>query len=976
MILLLLCLFIGIGVAMAQTKKISGTVIADEDGQPVIGASIMVKGTTIGVTSDVDGKFVLNVPASAKNFKVSFLGMQTKEVEIKQGLTIKLVSSAKNLDEVVVVGYGSARKVGSVIGTVSKVNSDKIEGKPAANVMDALQGKVAGLLILSGSGEPNSLSSAYLRGVGSLETDNDPLYIIDGTPVDAAIMRSINPSDIESVTVLKDASATSIYGSRASNGVIYITSKKGKMGAKPIVSVTGSYGVSSLARRIGNPMNSAELLEFQLKNGFIKQEVYDKNKATGYDTKWQDYFFKDNAPTKQAAISIQGGTDRTTYFLSSSYFYQEGTVPRSDYERFTVRTNVDTRVNDWLKIGMNTMATYDITQKSAYTYGGSNSLNGGIFGTILNPSYYNPYDADGNILDVIPGLNRYSPNFLSNKQPNKNNTARVTSSAYIQLMPFKGLVLKSQANVNAYDYRSTAKTMPSFPAAKGLGKVRERFARSTELTLTNTAEYKFKISDNHSATLLAGQEGIKGVYEEFIAETNGQNDDRLLTIGTGPKATFLGSDAGYRSDFVFSSLFARADYNFSEKYFADFSVRRDGSSRFGKDNKYATFLSGGLMWNVKAEKFLEDVKAITALKLKTSIGTMGNSSISNYTHLSAVSTSTYNGATGWYVSNPGNNNLKWEKQQLFNIGFDLSLLNRYTVEVSYYSKSTSNMLMDVPVPYSTGFSTVKKNAGSMVNKGIELSLSADLIKTKDFSFNFSGNVSYNKNKITELFYNLDEWPMSSTLTMYKVGAPMQYFLPMYAGVDSKDGAPMWYLPGTNNTKTTKEYNQSELSQASGKERFAPYTGGFSFTASWKGLTLATDFSYVLGKYMINNDRYFSENPTAFPTMNQSKDLLGNIWEKEGDICMYPAIGYRMEFDDHLLENASFLRMKNISLSYQFPKSVLGYTKVLRSLKIYANARNLFTITKYKGADPELDTNLTYGAYPASKEFTVGLEVTF
>lgn len=449
-----------------------------------------------------------------------------------------------------------------------------------------------------------------------------------------------------------------------------------------------------------------------------------------------------------------------------------------------------------------------------------------------------------------------------------------------------------------------------------------------------------------------------------------------MTIGTGPKATFLGTDAGYRSDFVFSSLFARADYNLSEKYFADFSIRRDGSSRFGKDNKYATFLSGGLMWNVKAEKFLEDVSMITGLKVKASIGTMGNSNISNYTHLSAVSTSTYNGVTGWYVSNPGNDNLKWEKQQLTNIGFDLSLLNRYIIELSYYNKETSNMLMDVPLPYSTGFASIKKNAGSMVNQGIEFSVSADIVKTKDFLFNFSGNISYNKNKITKLFYDLDEWPMSSYLTMYKVGSPMQYYMPMYAGVDPKDGAPMWYVPGTDNTKTTKNYEQSALSQATGKERFAPYTGGVSLTASWKGLTLATDFSFVLGKYMVNNDRYFSENPTNFGTMNQSKDLLGNIWEKEGDIAKYPGIGYAMEFDDHLLENASFLRMKNISLSYQFPKSLLGYTKILKSLKVYTNVRNLFTITKYKGADPEFDTNLTYGAYPASKEFSVGLEVTF
>ena len=975
LMLLLTCLFIGIGLVTAQVTKVTGTVISEEDGLPVVGASILVKGTAVGTVTDMDGKFQLpNVPSSAKTLVISFIGMKSQELPIKQTMNVILKPDTETLEEVVVLGYGSGKKIGSIVGSVAKVNSEKLSAKPVANAMDALQGQVSGLQVYTSSGEPGSSSSSYIRGVGSLTADNEPLYVLDGTPVSSSVMVMMNPNDFESVTVLKDASATSIYGSRAANGVIYITTKRGKIGEKAVITASGNYGTARLARRVSNPMNSTELLNYQLSHGIIKQETYDKYINSGIDTNWEDYFFKDDAPTYQANLSIQGGSNKTMYYVSGSYYFQDGITPRSEYNRYTFRSNLESRPTDWLRFGANFGATYDEQQTSLFTYQGSNNLNGGIFGTILNPTYYNPYGEDGSKLDVIPGLNRYSPYYLSDKQPSSSNTAQLDGTAFIQLNPIEGLTIRSQFGIEAYDFRQTSKRLASHPNATQGGYTYEAFRRNAKLTITNTAEYNFKIKDIHDFTILIGQEGIKNDYQRFGSETTGQSDDRLSMLEAGTAATLLGADENDLYTYQFLSFFGRINYALNDKYFADFSIRNDASSRFGKDNRNAIFMSGGLMWNMKKESFLEDVNFLSDLKLKASIGTTGNSSIGNYDHLALVGTNLYNAQGGWKINTPGNGDLGWEKQTLANIGIEASFWNKYRIELTYYNKKTSNMLMDVPVPYTSGFSSITQNVGSMTNSGVEIAVSLDLLKTKDWFVGFNMNYAYNKNKITELFYGYDEWAMPNYLVSYNVGEPVQYYMAEWAGVDPADGQQMWYIPGTDG-ETTKEYDEERLQQATGKKRYAPHNGGFGLNVSWKGLSLNADFAWVLGKYMVNNDYYFAANPYNFAGYNQSKDVL-NEWKEPGDITDIPAYGNVMQFDTHLLENASFLRLKNISLSYTLPKNWLLPTKVIQGVRIMATARNLFTITNYKGADPELDTNLTYGAYPNTKQFTIGAELTF
>ena len=674
--------------------------------------------------------------------------MKSQELPIKQTMNVILKPDTETLEEVVVLGYGSGKKIGSIVGSVAKVNSEKLSAKPVANAMDALQGQVSGLQVYTSSGEPGSSSSSYIRGVGSLTADNEPLYVLDGTPVSSSVMVMMNPNDFESVTVLKDASATSIYGSRAANGVIYITTKRGKIGEKAVITASGNYGTARLARRVSNPMNSTELLNYQLSHGIIKQETYDKYINSGIDTNWEDYFFKDDAPTYQANLSIQGGSNKTMYYVSGSYYFQDGITPRSEYNRYTFRSNLESRPTDWLRFGANFGATYDEQQTSLFTYQGSNNLNGGIFGTILNPTYYNPYGEDGSKLDVIPGLNRYSPYYLSDKQPSSSNTAQLDGTAFIQLNPIEGLTIRSQFGIEAYDFRQTSKRLASHPNATQGGYTYEAFRRNAKLTITNTAEYNFKIKDIHDFTILIGQEGIKNDYQRFGSETTGQSDDRLSMLEAGTAATLLGADENDLYTYQFLSFFGRINYALNDKYFADFSIRNDASSRFGKDNRNAIFMSGGLMWNMKKESFLEDVNFLSDLKLKASIGTTGNSSIGNYDHLALVGTNLYNAQGGWKINTPGNGDLGWEKQTLANIGIEASFWNKYRIELTYYNKKTSNMLMDVPVPYTSGFSSITQNVGSMTNSGVEIAVSLDLLKTKDWFVGFNMNYAYNKNKIT------------------------------------------------------------------------------------------------------------------------------------------------------------------------------------------------------------------------------------
>ena len=975
---LLLLLLLG-GQAFGQTIRVTGTVTDAKDGNTLPGVTVAVKGTTQGTVTNIDGRYELNTTGDA-TLVFSFIGMKTQEIPVegRNVINVAMESDIQALSEVVVIGYGTARSVGTVVGSISTVSAAELESKPVANVWDAMQGRVAGLQVFTSSGEPSQISSIRLHGAGSLGSSSAPLYVLDGIPVDAGNVLSLNPNDFESVTVLKDASATSIYGSRAANGVIYITTKRGHRDTKATITVNAQTGTSSFANEdfFNRFMNTEQLTNFWVETGFQTQEQVD-NLLEQYpnDTKWHKYYYQESAPTHQGDISIQGGGGRTTYYVSGAYFYQDGLATRSEFERYNLRANINSSANDWLSFGTNLGLGSDTRQTNQY---GWNSTNRGL--AMLAQPFYTPYDSLGNPFEgVIPGWNRYDPYYLEEKLPATGDNLQVNLSGYIQLNPLEGLTIRSQGGIDGYDYRTTSYRLPSFIGDLNNGSAREYFSRNYTRTLTNTAEYKFNLDLRHDFTLLAGQEYVDNTFESFAALSTGQTDDRLLLLTAGPENRDVEHS---KSEYAFASYFGRFEYGFNERYFFDASVRQDASSRFGRENQVANFWATGVMWNAKKEGFLENVDFLSSLQLKASIGTSGNSQIGNYLHLANMGTTQYDGNTGWLISSPGNPRLTWEKQTKATVGAKFSMVeDRFRFNIEYYRRATESMLVNVPQPYTSGFANIYENVGTLQNNGIDIEFDFDIVSGRDYYVTPYFNFNYNENKVTELFQGLDYWIIPNTGVAWVVGQPVAFYYPIFAGVDPLDGAPMWYVPGEDrmvNTEeeTTKDFDEAALQQNTGLKRYPPVSGGFGLNAGWKSFSVQVDFAFVNGKYLINNDRYFYENPNVFSGFNQSEVIL-DYWKEPGDETRFPSYDYQFtQFDSRLVEDASFMRMKNLTIGYELPESLLQRTNLITGSRIFITGRNLLTFTNYEGPDPEVDSNLTLGVNPNTRQISFGLSLQF
>lgn len=986
LMLLLTCLFVGIGLVTAQITKVTGTVISEEDGLPVVGASILVKGTAVGTVTDMDGKFQLpNVPSSAKTLVISFIGMENKEVLIKPSVKVTLKPMTELLSEVLVTGtYGSAKKLGSMVGSVAAVKSEKIANRPSANFADALQGQVAGLQVFTSSGEPSEGVSMRLRGIGSINSSSEPLFILDGAPISSGAFSAINPNDIENLTILKDASSTSIYGSRAANGVIVITTKRGK-GVKPTVTIKGQYGISQRAVENITLMNSEQYFNFceTVNPNYKTNEAFQANKEFalkhGISTDWYDYFFKDNAPTYQLDASITGVANNTNYFISASHYDAEGIEPASGMKRETVRSNIDTKVSDWFRVGLNLGLSYEDFETNGFAGTGNSWYNVATLSKWAIP-YETPYEiienADGSISygkrkNILDKIGLWNPYYLLENQPTEKNKIRLYGNAFEEITPIKGLTIRAAQAIDVFDYRYRYVSLPA-DYNNQKGSASESFQRYSSFTFTNTAEYKFSINEMHNISALVGQESIIYNGSSFGASVDNITDGRLpmLSNGTIPK-----QPSASKKKKVMNSYFSRLEYNFGEKYFFDASFRTDGSSIFGRDNRWASFFSVGTMWNVSKEAFMEDIDWLKDLKVKFSYGTTGNSAFDGdpyYPSLGLVGTGKYNGDQTFYISSVQNDGLTWEKQKTINIGLSARLFDRLDIDLAYYDKKTTDMLMTIPYSYTTGHSSGWGNIGSMFNRGFEATVSYDIINRRNLQWSVSANINYNKNQITELFGGRDEYVVANTGIKYQVGMPYgELYYVRWVGVDPADGQQIWLDKDGNETKTYSEDN----AVFTGKQRYAPWAGGFSTSFFWKGFSINADFSYVLGKYTINNDAFFYNNPNFAGQLNQSTDML-DMWTTPGQVTNIPAANSELRFDTHLIENASFLRLKNLTIGYTLPENWLHKTGFIKGARIFAVGRNLLTVTNYTGADPEVDSNLQLGKYPNTKQFTIGAELTF
>lgn len=978
-----------------QGITVTGTVTDANDGSSLPGVTVAVKGTTQGTVTNIDGVYELTTTDDAV-LVFSFIGMESQEVPVDGRTVIDVVleSGMQSLSEVVVVGYGTAREVGTVIGSISKVGAAELSSRPAGNAMDALQGKVAGLQVYTSTGEPSQTSSMRLHGTGSLGSSSAPLYVLDGVPTDDTNIMSLSPNDIEDVTVLKDASATSIYGSRAANGVVYITTKRGSLG-ETTVTVNSQYGVSSLA----NPsyydkfMNTQQLTDYWRETGIRNEEQLETIAENfPHDTDWEEYYFTDNAPTTQTDLSIEGGAGTTRFFVSGGYFSQEGITSRSGFDRYTFRANVQSRATEWLSFGT-TVGLSHFERERNPNFGGA-ILAGGLFE--LTPPYYSPYDEDGNEVDLIPGQNSYSIGYEERKRPSSHTNTQLQMTPWLQINPIEGLTIRSQGGLDGFDWAATTIRLPSHEGFLNNGFRSETFQRGYTLSITNTAEYKFNVDQRHDFILLGGQEYYENTNELESAEVEGLTDDRLILLGEGDPNSLTVTHQ--KTQYAYSSFFGRFDYRLDDKYFVDFSLRQDNSSRFGVNHQSAHFWATGVMWKAKSEEFLADVDWLSSLDVKFSIGSSGNSDfgratfVNDYIHLATIGTMTsYGGGTSWIIGSPGNPDLTWEKQQKTTFGSRFGFFeDRFRLNIEYFNRNTFDMLVAVPQPFTSGVpldeqsrAVIQENVGDMVNRGVDFEFNFDLVAGNDYFVTPYANFSYVTNEVTALFQDRDYWIIPNTGVAWIVGQPLSFYYPLFAGIDPEDGAPMWYLPGDDIRETTrdpervtKDFNTAELEQNTGYDRYPNFYGGFGLNSQWRGFGLSADFSFVSGKYMITNDRYFTENPTTFAGFNQSNVVM-DYWKEPGDETRFPGLDYQFtQFDDRLLEDASFIRLKNVTLSYTLPEQLVARSGFIKTTKIFFTGRNLLTFTEFEGPDPEVDSNLTMGVYPNTRQYTLGITMSF
>lgn len=1002
--LLLMAVMLTTTYALAQNVTISGTVVDAENDEPLIGASVQPVGSSTGVATDIDGNFTLSIPASVKEISVSYVGYTTVKLPVQPVMTVKMQTSNQNLDVLVVTGYGSARKLGSVVGSVAVVGDAVLENNPSANFVDALSGQVAGMTLSSNTGEPSSSETDIrIRGVNSLNASTAPLFVLDGAPVNSSVFTSLSPSVIESVTVLKDASATAIYGSRAANGVVVITTKKGKFGEQAQVTVRANVGWSGRVQSKIDMMDSNQYLSFRqtMAETFGVEDVSDevKNlvKNYGISTDWQKEMMKDNALYYSLEGAVQGGSENSSYYISLGHLDQDGIIAKSGFRRETLRGSIDTRIKPWLKVGLQTNLSYSKYEtNSIAAEAGRFYMNGPIVLSYMMLPYESPYyytfDENGKIVyGERANWYKYTTNgiadanFVNALNHGSRSSLNIDAMLYEQLNPIKGLTLRAQQAVTAFDYRNTQDQLAVEDYVTPMGDVTEfgqytdrlrgeSFQRMYQFTYTNTAEYMRTIGV-HDFSALVGQESIIYRVNQFNVSTTGQPNNMLtlLTNGTDVQLDDVGQSI---SEYIMNSYFLNLHYSYDNRYFFDGSIRRDGSSKFAPGHRWSTFYALGAMWNIKNEAFMNGTTWLDDLKLRVNYGTTGNSGISPYMYMGTVSTGNpYNGENTLGISGQSNDDLTWETVKQFDLGLSYSVLNRRLYgDIDFYVKNTEDMLMNVPYSYTTGFSSGWSNMGSMRNIGVDFEIGSKVYQDRDWFVGLRANFNYNKNTITELFNGQTEYRMNDTGMVYIVGEnPFQLNTVRYAGVDPQDGKQLWYDVNGN---LTKEFNHDRDAVNTGKSFIAPWNGGFGIDVSWKGLSLRSDWTWAAEKYIFNWAGQLICNPSYMYDMNQDVRML-NSWTHPGQITDMPAITEEIQPDSRYLENSSYLRMKNITLTYTLPKSFVERL-YMSNIALHFTGRNLLTFSadSYTGNDPEYENNGVRFNYPNTRQYEFGIEVSF
>ena len=924
--------------------------------------------------------------------------MKTLEVGIKANMKVAMKSDAEVLDEVVVTGYGVQRKA-SFTGAAAVVGKDVLAKKTDANFVKALEGAVPGIQMNNSTSMPGIWGSIYVRGRGSLNSGTQPLYVIDGMPIGSDVdensltytsnnsmdpMSSFNPADIESITVLKDAAATAIYGSRAANGVIVVTTKKGSEG-KFNINLDIKQGFVTTANNNMDFANAQQTMNLfadgrTAASGGTWQENYDylADEYFGWDRKssydWMDAISR-KGYYQDYNLSMQGRTGSTGYYVGLGYLNTEGLIIGSDLERFSGRINLDTKYK-WATLGVN--SSYSYSTQNGFSLSTSGSMSSPVTAAISSQTPMDPfYDAEGNYANV----NNYNPLALMDKnlgEINQNNVQMVNLNPYFQIDFGKGIYAKTTLGVNISEMRQyqywSAIYNPQGQGYNGLGQ--QYNSKNTVITWNNILGWNYTIADKHNINLMVGQEMQKKSYfyeyyakSDFPFAASGMRD--LTTAGTDQGNEY------YKKEARLASYFADVHYSYADKYYISSSFRRDGSSVFGTDNLWGNFWSVGGKWRISGEEFLNGNNIITNATLRASYGTVGNQDIDWYAARGFYSSGyNYNQTPGMRPTSISNPELTWEVSKKFDIGFDLSFLNRIHLTFDFYNEETSDALFEVPLSMTTGISKTYQNIGSIRNRGIEISVNASIIQSKDLNWSLFANLTHNKNEVIKL--STDD-PLEYTFQIIEQGHPYsQFYMKEYVGVDHETGKPLWYLNKEGN-ETTSDYNAAAKRYVGNAD--PKVLGGFGTNLTWRDLDFNLNFNYRLGGKVYDSGAAFTGFGMAYRT--PLKEVALNSWTEENKDAKYPQYIYKdpnnaTATSSRFLYSGNYLRISNVTLGYTLPKRWTEKA-LIQKLRAYISVDNLYTFTAsdFVGYNPETSANgVIAWQYPATCTFSGGVQFTF
>lgn len=983
--------------ASAQNKQLSGTVTSP-DGNPIAGATVFIEGSSTGTTTNAEGKFSLSAPADGM-LTVSFIGYASQTVAIagKTRLDIMLHEDTHAIDDVVVTGYGVQRKA-SFTGAASIIGEDVLDKRTDVNFVKSLEGSVPGLQMNNSTSMPGVWGSVYVRGRGSLNSGTQPLYVIDGMPVNSDIednfsnssnnwidpMSMINAADIESVTVLKDAAATAIYGSRAANGVIVITTKKGSEGTFNL-NLDIKQGFVSMGNNNMDFADAFQTMEL-FADGYTA--CYGGDRAENYDYLADEYFGWDRKSSydwmdkvtrkgyyQDYNTGITGRMGSTGYYASLGYLNTEGLVIGSDMERFSGRLNLDSKFKRFT-FGFNSSYSYAI--QNGFSQATSGSMSSATVAAVSSMSPMDPfYNEDGSYANI----NRYNPLALHDStkgELNRTWNQTVNLNPYLQVDFGKGIYAKTSLGANINDMRIyqywSAIYNPQGMNYNGLGQ--QFNSKNTVITWTNTLGWNYTFDEKHDVGIMLGQEMQRKMYHydyyaksDFPFADNGMRD--LSTAGTEQGSEY------YKQEATLSSYFLDAHYAYDDKYYISGSYRRDGSSVFGMDTRWGNFWSVGAKWRLSGENFLKDNEVVTNAAVRVSYGTVGNQDISWYAARGFyVSGYNYNQTPGMVPGSIANPNLTWEVSKKFDAGFDLSFIQRINLTFDYYNEKTTDALFEVPLSMTTGQTFVYQNIGSIRNRGLEFSVNATVMQKRDFTWTAYANLTWNQNRVVKL--STDE-PIEDTYSIIEEGRPYrQFYMKEYAGVDRETGKPLWYL-NESGDETTSNYNDAAKRYVGSAD--PKVLGGFGTNLSWKGMDFGIAFNYRLGGKVYDSGARFTGWGMSFRT--PLKDVALNSWTEDNKDAKYPQYIYgdpdnATQTSSRFLYDASFLRISNITLGYTLPQK-WTQKAFIQKLRIYVSLDNAYTFTAsdFVGYNPETYTSgVIAWQYPATRTFTGGIQITF